>query len=448
MARILIVDDEPSVLFMLRELLDERGHALLTADSAESALELVDGGELETLDLVLSDFAMPGLDGLALLTKLRERRPDLPVVLLTARGSERLAVRAIKAGAFDYLPKPFDIDELELIVARALELVTLKREAGRGQELSLLGRPFVGRAPAFIAAIDRALRVAKRDVPVVVRGETGTGKELLASLLHEASARRERPLVRFNCAAIVEELAESELFGHVRGAFTGAHSAHRGYFARAHGGTLVLDEIGELPERLQPKLLRALQSGEIQPVGSSKVEHVDVRVVACTHRDLAAEVRDGRFREDLYYRLCVVELSLPSLAERKQDIPLLAVHFARAAAQRFDLEGVALAPELLTALTRRSFPGNVRELENVITRMVALSDGGTIPASALDEGASAESAPRVAQGSFRAQVEALERELLRKALDEAGGNQSQAARRLSLSRATFLDKLKRHGIGG
>jgi two-component system response regulator AtoC len=447
MARVLIVDDEPAVLFMLRELLEERGHEVTAAESALAALALIDAGELEALDLVLSDFAMPGLDGLGLLEKLRERRSDLPLVLLTARGSERLAVRAIKAGAFDYLPKPFDIDELEAIVARALELSLLRRAAGRARLQALLGRPFVGEAPAFLSVLDRALRIAKRDVPVVVRGETGTGKELLAALLHEGSHRSAKPLVRFNCAAIVEELAESELFGHVRGAFTGAHAAHQGYFARAHGGTLVLDEVAELPQRLQPKLLRALQSGEIQPVGSSKIENVDVRVVACTHRDLAAEVKAGRFREDLYYRLAVVELSLPSLAERKLDIPLLATHFARVAAERFGLEGVALSPELLEALSQHSFPGNVRELENLVTRLIAFSDGGTLGPSALAENTSSNSAAaQQVQASFRAQVETLERTLLRQALADADGNQSEAARRLALSRVTFLDKLKRHGI--
>jgi DNA-binding NtrC family response regulator len=446
MARVMTVDDEPAVLFMLRELLVERGHEVLEARSAHEALALVAGAEIETLDLVLSDFAMPGLDGLALLSKLRERRVDLPVVLLTARGSERLAVRAIKAGAFDYLPKPFDLDELEAIVARALELATLKREAGRASLQATLGRAFLGAAPPFLAVLDQAVRIAKREVPVLVRGETGTGKELLAALLHQGSGRAQKPLVRFNCAALVAELAESELFGHVRGAFTGATGSHRGYFARAHGGTLVLDEVGELPERLQPKLLRALQAGEIQPVGSSKVEHVDVRVIACTHRDLAEEVKAGRFREDLYYRLAVVELTLPTLAERKVDIPVLAAHFARSAAERFGLEGVALSAELSTLLTQRVYPGNVRELENVVTRLVALSEGGTIEASALVASASAAALPKEEQGSFRAQVEALEQKLLREALADSAGNQSEAARRLSLSRATFLDKLKRHGI--
>ena len=445
MSSILIVDDEPGVLYMLRELLEERGHSVLAAESGERVLAQLSAGELDDLDLVLSDYALPGIDGLSVLAALRARLPELPVALLTARGSERLAVRAMKAGAFDYLPKPFDIDELELIVSRALEVSQLRREVRRAAAERVLGKAFIGRAPAFRAVVDRALRVGRRDVPVLVTGETGTGKELLAGLIHASSARARGPLLRFNCAAIATELADSELFGHVRGAFTGAHADRRGYFAQAHGGSLVLDEIGELPLTLQPKLLRALQSGEIQPVGASKVEGVDVRVIACTHRNLPQEVKAGRFREDLYYRLAVVELSLPALSERREDIPVLAELFARSAAERFGLEGVSLSPELLAALAGRAYPGNVRELENCVTRMVALSEGGPLGVDALHE-APALAAPS-GGGSFRAQVEALERSLLEGALAAAGGNQSQAARTLGLSRVTFLDKLKRHGLG-
>jgi two-component system response regulator AtoC len=443
MARILIVDDEASVVFMLREVLEERGHEVISAENGDQVLRL-DDAELEGVDLVLCDYSMPGMDGLSLLGRLHGRCPELPVVLLTARGSERLAVRAIKAGAFDYLPKPFDIEELEAIAARALELGALRRDARRAAAQSLLGRPFIGKAPAFRRVVDQALKLATRDVPVLVRGETGTGKELLALLLHAGSPRRQAPFVRFNCAAISADLCESELFGHARGSFTGATSSHLGFFAQAHGGTLVLDEIGELAVSLQPKLLVALQSGEIQPVGGT-VRQVNVRVVACTHRDLAAGAKTGRFREDLLYRLAVVELTMPPLRERREDIPLLAEVFARAAAERFGLEGVTLEPELLQALAVRDYPGNVRELENLVTRLVALCDGGPIAASSLDTPASAASRPDT--GSFRERVESLERTLLKEALEAASGNRSAAARKLSLSRATFLDKLKRYGLG-
>lgn len=447
MALVLIVDDESSVLFLLREVLEERGHEVLSATSGVEAAALSDLGKLDDVELLLTDFAMPELDGLGLMALLLRRNPELPVVLLTARGSERLAARAIKEGAFDYLPKPFELDELEAVVARALEAGSLRREARQAAASALLGKPFIGKAPAFRRVVDRALKLAPRNVPILVRGETGSGKELLASLLHTSSERRHAPLVRFNCAAIAAELAESELFGHARGAFTGAQAQHRGYFAQAHGGTLVLDEVGELPAKLQPKLLRALQSGEIQPVGGA-VTQVDVRVVACTHRDLRAEVKAGRFREDLLYRLAVVELTMPPLAERREDIALLAEVFARSAAERFGLEGVTLSPELVAALTARSYPGNVRELENTVTRLVALSDGGPLGKALLDEPVSPGAAPPSKEaGSFRERVEHLERTLLTQALTAAQGNQSEAARQLGLSRATFLDKLKRYGLG-
>ena len=442
MAQILVVDDESSVLFLLREALEEQGHDVLCATSAVKAKAMADAGELEDVDLVLTDYAMPELDGMQLLLQLRKRLPSVPVVLLTARGSERLAAQAIKSGAFDYMPKPFELAELEAVVARALETSSLRKEARRAAAQTLLGRPFVGKAPAFRRVVDRALTLASRDVPVLVRGETGTGKELLAALLHAGSSRKSAPFVRFNCAAIAPELAESELFGHARGAFSGATSAHRGFFAQAHGGTLLLDEVAELSPRLQPKLLRALQFGEIQPVGGA-LQTVDVRIVASTHRDLHAQVDAGHFREDLLYRLAVVELTMPSLAERREDIPLLAEVFARHAAERFGLEGVTLEPDLRAALTARDYPGNVRELENVVTRLVALSDGGRLGRAQLDD-----PSPGRAQvsGSFRARVEELEQSLLRQALSAASGNQSQAARSLGLSRATFLDKLKRYGL--
>ncbi len=442
MAQVLIVDDESSVLFLLREVLEERGHEVLSASSGVEAAALGDLGKLEDVDLLLTDFAMPELDGLGLMARLKRQQPELPVVLLTARGSERLAARAIKEGAFDYLPKPFELDELEAVVARALEASSLRREARRAAASSLLGRPFVGRAPAFRRTLDRALKLASRNVPVLVQGETGSGKELLASLLHTSSERHRAPFVRFNCAAIAAELAESELFGHARGAFTGAAAPHKGYFAQADGGTLMLDEVGELPAKLQPKLLRALQFGEIQPVGGA-VTQVDVRVVSCTHRDLRAEVKAGRFREDLLYRLAVVELTMPPLAERREDIALLAEVFARSAAERFGLEGVTLDAALLSALSARSYPGNVRELENTVTRLVALSDGGPLGKALLDEPTAA---PAPEGGSFRERVERLERSLLTQALSATGGNQSEAARQLGLSRATFLDKLKRYGL--
>ena len=437
MAKILIVDDEAHVRFTLAEVLGDAGHQVIAASSGAEALALAD----DELDAVISDLSMPGMDGLALLTALRQRDASLPVLLLTARGSERVAVQAMKAGAYDYLVKPFDIDEIVHALARAVEARLLRRQHRRQLAERGLERPIVGEAPALRRVLDLAARVADRELPVLVVGETGTGKELIAGLLHAGSRRARGPLVRFNCAAIPESLADAELFGHARGAFTGASAARRGYFAQASGGTLVLDEIAELPLAIQAKLLRALQSGEIQPLGS-KVEQVDVRVIACTHRDLRAEVAAGRFREDLYYRLAVIELRVPPLRERLVDIPVLADSFARRYAARFGLESVTLTPELIAALVARPWPGNVRELENCVARLVALSSDGRLELAALLE----PGAP--GPGNLRAQVEAFERGLIEQALRAAGGNHSEAARKLATSRVTLLDKLKKHGLPG
>jgi DNA-binding NtrC family response regulator len=441
-AKVLVVDDDAALRFTLEEVLGDKGFEVASADSGEEALARLAGA-----DAVITDLAMPGMDGLALLARLHERDPDLPVILLTAHGNERTAVQAMKAGAYDYLHKPFSSDELALVVGRAVEARQL-REAARALRIErAVGGPVVGQSPAFRRLMEAARRVAEREVPVLVRGETGTGKELIATLLHAASPRAQRPLVRFNCAAISAELAEAELFGHVKGAFTGAVTGRAGFFTQADKGTLVLDEVGELPLALQPKLLRALQQGEVQAVGASRVEQVEVRVVACTHRDLTAEVRAGRFREDLLYRLNVVELVVPPLRERREDIPLLLESFRARYAQRFGLPDARLSPELVQALTARDWPGNVRELENAVARLLALSEGGELGMEALSRLSPAqEAAAPMGSGTLREQVAAFERSLIARALEETGGNQSEAARRLGLTRVTLIDKLKRHGL--
>jgi DNA-binding NtrC family response regulator len=441
-AKVLVVDDDAALRFTLEEVLGDKGFEVVSADSGEKALAQLIGA-----DAVITDLAMPGMDGFALLAKLRERDPDLPVILLTAHGNERTAVQAMKAGAYDYLHKPFSSDELALVVGRAVEARQLREAAWALRIERAVGGPVVGQSPAFRRLMDAAQRVAGREVPVLVRGETGTGKELIATLLHAASPRAQGPLVRFNCAAISAELAEAELFGHVKGAFTGAVAGRAGFFTQADKGTLVLDEVGELPLALQPKLLRALQQGEVQAVGASRVERVDVRVVACTHRDLAAEARAGRFREDLLYRLNVVELVVPPLRERPEDIPLLVETFRARYAQRFGLADVRLTPELVRALSARDWPGNVRELENAVARLLALSEGGELGVEVLSRlSPSQESGSPMGSGSLREQVAAFERSLIARALEETGGNQSEAARRLGLTRVTLIDKLKRHGL--
>jgi two-component system response regulator AtoC len=450
MPRVLLVDDEPSVRVALKELVEGRGWEPLVARSGAEALDLV-----ERADAVVTDFSMPEMDGMQLLRSVRERDENLPVILLTAHGSERLAVRAIKAGAYEYVPKPFDVDEMLLALERALEARALRLRNRQLTAERAIGRRVVCESAAMRQLLDATARVAGKAITVLVRGETGTGKELVGSLLHAQSRRAGGPLVRFNCSAIPAELAEAELFGHTRGAFTGATHPRAGFFAEANHGTLVLDEVGELPSGVQAKLLRALQDGEIQPVGSGRVERMDVRIVACTNRDLGAEVRAGRFREDLYYRLAVVELVVPALRERREDIPALAHEFALRYAERFGTEEVRLAPALVERLAAAEWPGNVRQLENAVARMVALSRGGEIGPEAFTQVAPAgpgtrparDVAPDPADGlSLREQLETLERSVIAKTMTDVRGNQSEAARRLGISRNTLTERLRRYEI--
>jgi two-component system, NtrC family, response regulator AtoC len=452
MPRVLLVDDEPSVRVALKELVQGRGWEPLVARSGAEALELVDRA-----DAVVTDFSMPEMDGMELLRAVHERDESLPVILLTAHGSERLAVRAIRAGAYEYVTKPFDVDEMLLALGRALEARVLRQRDRQLTAEHAIGRRVVCESAAMRHLLDATARVAAKEITVLVRGETGTGKELIGSLLHAQSKRAEGPLVRFNCSAIPAELAEAELFGHTRGAFTGATQARPGFFAEASHGTLVLDEVGELPLAVQAKLLRALQDGEIQPVGSGRVEKVDVRIVACTNRDLDAEVRAGRFRQDLYYRLAVVELVVPPLRDRREDIAALAHEFALRYAERFGAEEVRLAPALVERLVAADWPGNVRQLENAVARMVALSGGGELGPEAFAETARGDAAPRPegdgaaagrADGShtLRDQLEALERTVIAKTMTAVGGNQSEAARRLGISRNTLTERLRRYEL--
>ncbi|HVR61059.1 MAG TPA: sigma-54 dependent transcriptional regulator [Polyangia bacterium] len=454
MGRILLVDDDPSVLFALSEVLASHGHDVVTASSGAEGLARFDGEA--PFDLLVTDLAMPGMNGLELLEKVRGRDTTLPVIVVTAHGSERTAVDAMKRGAYDYIAKPFDNDEIGYSIQRALETRALRTQARSKtleKALEASGVRIVGQSPALLRAVETAKRLADKDVTVLVRGETGTGKELFGTLLHAASRRSAKPLVRFNCAAIPTELAEAQLFGYARGAFTGAAGAHAGYFVQANGGTLVLDEVGELSLPIQAKLLRVLQEREVQPLGSTHVEKIDVRLVSSTHRDLMAEVKAGRFREDLYYRIAVVELGVPPLRDRREDIPLLAREFARKYSERFGLLEVAeLAPELLAQLAEAPWPGNVRQLENAIARCVALATGKVIGLSAFavassPQAGSETAAQNAAEGpTYREQMDVFERNLLASVLAATSGNQSEAARRLGLSRATLYDRLQRHGL--
>jgi two-component system, NtrC family, response regulator HydG len=440
--RVLVVDDEPGVRYTLREILASEG---LLVDEAADGAEALLRFERHPAPLVLTDLRMPGMDGLELLRRLQERSPPPRVVIVTAHGSERQAVEAMKAGAHDYFKKPFANEELLAVVRRAVEAIRLSSENER-----LAGELALARTMVFASETMRRLavlvaRVAPRDVTVLLAGESGTGKERVAEAIVLASRRAERPFVRFNCAALAPELAEAELFGHAKGAFTGAAHARPGLFREADGGTLLLDEVGELAPTAQAKLLRVLQAGEVRPVGEERARTVDVRVLAATHRDLEAEVRAGRFREDLFYRLHVVQLRIPPLRERPEDVPGLARHFLERFARRFGVEPLRVPPALFDRLAGHAWPGNVRELENAIESLVALSPPEGLDLSLLPGGgAAAAEGPPLA---LKERVQAYERGLVVEALRAARGNRSEAARRLGVSRVTLHDKLRRYGLG-
>jgi DNA-binding NtrC family response regulator len=439
--RVLVVDDDPGVRYTLREILESDGIAVEEAADGAAALA---AHEARPVPLVVTDLRMPGMDGMELLRRLSALPRAPRVVVLTAHGSERQAVEAMKAGAYDYFRKPFEKDELLAVVRRAVEAVRLADENERLQGELALARTMVFASEPMRRLAVLVARVAPRDVTVLVSGESGTGKERVAEAIVRASARAGRPFVRFNCAALAPELAEAELFGHARGAFTGATRARPGLFGEADGGTILLDEVGELAANAQAKLLRVLQEGEVRPVGEERARTVDVRVLASTHRDLAEEVRAGRFREDLFYRLDVVHLRIPPLRERPEDVPALVRHFLARFAERFGVPAVHAADAVVQRLAGQAWPGNVRELEHVVERLVALSPPEGLDLSLL---AGAATGPEREVLPLRERVQAYERGLVVEALREARGNRSEAARRLGVSRVTLHDKLRRYGLG-
>jgi DNA-binding NtrC family response regulator len=453
MSRVLVIDDDASLRFTLEAVLGDAGFVVETCDGGASGLTAF---EARGADIVLTDLAMPDMDGMQALERIRASDPSVPVLMLTAHGSERVAVAAMKAGAFDYIPKPFDPDELVLAVRRALEWRELRLQNARLRTEAALGRTIVAESPAMKRMMDVVARVAPKDVTVLLSGESGSGKDVLASVLHAHSRRADRPLIRFNAAAIPSELAEAELFGHTKGAFTGAQTARLGYFQQAHKATLFIDEIGELPLAIQAKVLRAMQSGEVQQVGG-RPESVDVRLIAATNRDLAADVKAGRFREDLFYRLNVVPIRVPPLRERTEDVDPLVVTFVRQYANRYGMAGVDVEPALVDALRSHSWPGNVRELENAVARLLALAPDERITLAlwrSLSEGPAASSAPHLAAGDpgqghpLRARVEAFERAIIAEAFEVAGHNQSETARRLGVSRPALIEKLHKYELIG
>ncbi len=453
MAHVLVIDDEASMRYTLEAVLGDAGHQITVADGGAAGIEAFEDGGA---DVVITDLAMPEVDGMTVLATLRAQDPTVPVMMLTAHGSERVAVAAMKAGAFDYIPKPFDPDEIVLSVSRAADTRRLRLENARLRTEASLGRPIVAESPALRRVLDLVTRVAPKDVTVLLTGESGVGKDVLAATLHAHSKRADKPLVRFNAAAIPAELAESELFGHVKGAFTGATDSRKGYFQQADKGTLFIDEIGELPLGIQAKILRALQSGEVQPVGG-RAEHVDARLVAATNRDLAAEAKAGRFREDLYYRLNVVPIRVPPLRERPEDIEPLVRSFVRTYADRYGMAEVTIEPALVDALKAHAWPGNVRELENTVARLLALTADDKLTL-ALWRSLSDQNAPSstmrasVPPGDpgpskpLRARVEGFERAIIAAEFESSSKNQSETARRLGVSRPALIEKLHKYGL--
>jgi DNA-binding NtrC family response regulator len=449
--RILIVDDEPGIRKVLKALLARDGHEVETASDGLEAKTLL---AAEPFHLVVSDLRMPGLDGLGLLEWVGTHQPGLPVLLITAHGTVDSAVDALKRGAYDYITKPFDQDELRAVVEKALRTETARRghltvAAGETGRFAL-----VGRTPAMMAIYERIQKVANSPTTVLITGESGTGKELVARALHAESERRDAPFIEVNCGAIPEALFESELFGHERGAFTGAVTARPGRFELAHGGTLFLDEVGELPRDMQVKLLRVLQERRFDRVGGIRSTPVDVRLVAATNRDLLKMVREGRFREDLYYRLAVIPIHLPPLRERKDDIPLLVQHFLTRFAGRLKRRVDGLSADALAALAAWRWPGNIRELENLLERAVVLSDAPVLGLADLPGLDAAEPPPPPADADaelglkeyVRAYTVQIERARIQRILSAESANVTRAARRLGISRKSLQLKMKEYGL--
>ena len=463
-ARILLVEDDPAIVMTLRRVLNEEGHEVFVEKRGDTGLARARG---EPFDAVITDLKLPGLDGLELVRELHALKPRLPVILMTAHGNTETAIEATKSGAFDYLLKPFEMPELLKLVERA---VVSGRLMSRSVELGAGGQSrdaLVGNSRAMQNIYKEIGRIAAKPVNVLIRGETGTGKELIARAVCQHSERAQAPFVAINCAAIPETLLESELFGHERGAFTGAEARRIGRFEQATGGTIFLDEIGDMSVGTQIKLLRVLQEKCLQRLGGKETIPVDVRVIAATHRDLESAIRQQQFREDLYYRLSVVVITLPPLRERAEDIPQLVAHFLRKYATELGVENPSIQPEAVELLRSQPWPGNVRELENAVRKVLLLAQGYTINEGHV-RAALARPAPPVEPGSHTMRefvdkllsaaqrgeldnaharlLQAAERELFARAIELAHGNQAKAARWVGVSRLTMREKLHQFGL--
>lgn len=451
MARILIIDDEEPIRFSLRGILEDEGYEVLEAATAEEGLEVADA---ERPDLVFLDIWLPGMDGLTAQARLKGNHPDLPVVMISGHGTIETAVSAIQQGAYDFIEKPLSLEKVVIVAARALEAGSLRRENQVLRTVLPEQDELIGQSPVMLKFQELLARVAPTDVWVLLTGENGTGKELAARALHAGSRRADAPMIAVNCAAIPEELIESELFGHEKGAFTSADQARAGRFEMANNGTLFLDEIGDMPLALQAKILRCIQEKAIEPVGSNTTQKVDVRIIAATNQNLLEAIEKGKFRRDLYYRLNVYPIIMPSLRERKEDIPLLAEHFALRAAGEMGKVPVTFTEAALEILKNHTWPGNIRELENCIERLTIIASGTAITperlASCAVPGGGDASRPSAPGSAFPLdldrQLAETERDLILRALEETGGVQVKAAELLNISERSMWHRIKKLGI--
>lgn len=453
-ARILVVDDEENMRHMLASMLKRDGYEVATAVDGQAALDHLSA---RAADYVLCDIKMPGIDGMTFLKTVQTADQAPTIIMMSAYGTIDLAVEAMRQGAYDFISKPFKSDEVRLAIRKAEERDRLKREnqhylaqIRRMEERFRFGN-LVAKSSAMQRVFELAAKVAPYDTTLLVLGESGTGKELMARAIHHASPRSRKPLVPVNCGGIPEALLESELFGHVKGAFTGADRSRKGLFEEAHGGSIFLDEVGEMPVTLQVKLLRVLQESEVRPVGQTQSRTVDVRVIAATSRDLMQMVTDGTFREDLYYRLNVVTIDLPPLRERGEDVPLLCSHFIEQFNASLGRSVQSIAPAAMARLLRHGWPGNVRELENVIERAMVLSDGEQLRERHFDLPACRAAAPREGTFAFegysiKQAQRVMEKEMIIKALTATEGNRTHAARLLEISHPSLLSKMKLYGV--
>jgi two-component system response regulator AtoC len=451
MKRILVVDDEESIRVTLSALLGHRGYVVVCAENAKSALDIL--GEQE-IDFVLADVRMPDMDGIELTREIVARKIPATVIVMSAYGSVDNAIEAMKAGAYDYITKPFKTDEITLTLAKAEERENLKRENAALRAKDAMEHDFKGivaKSESMNSIFKMLSKISDYDSTVLIMGESGTGKELIARAVHSSSSRSEGPFVAVNCGAIPETLLESELFGHCRGAFTDAHTDKPGLFSEAEGGTLLLDEIGELPLNLQVKLLRTLQEGTVRRLGDTKDLKVDARIVAATIRNLADEVKEGRFREDLYYRLNVLPIRVPPLRERTEDIPILVEHFVAQNNAKLGTPISSVTSKAQRMLLAYQWPGNVRELENAIERAMVLAEGEQITPEDLPSRVQDTSDPiRMTLGSGELSVKKtsriIEEELIRRALAKTNGNRTLASKYLEISHRALLYKIKSYNI--